>query len=96
MFLSLKKGGGGERDAKVMCAINLVLGRALFDTLRATVSLSLSLSVSPSVSHKRAAEFRELLNEPSSRKPLITKGLSERRAGGKREESIFTGRQPVQ
>jgi len=92
-----------------MCAINLVLGRALFDTLRATdihlssrenrkgwFSLSLSLSVSPSVSHKRAAEFRELLNEPSSRKPLITKGLSERRAGGKREESIFTGRQPVQ
>lgn len=33
-------------------------------------------------------EFRELLNEPSSRKPLITKGLGEERAGGKREADI--------
>jgi len=76
-FSDVFKPEEGGRDAKVIRAINLVL------------SLSLSLSLS----HKRAAEFRELLNEPSSRKPLITKGLSERRAGGKREESIFTGRQ---
>lgn len=43
-------------------------------------------------SHECAVEFRELLNEPSSRKPLITKGLGEEvRAGGKREADIRRG-----
>ncbi|EFN64946.1 hypothetical protein EAG_09759 [Camponotus floridanus] len=49
-------------------------------------------------SHECAVEFRELLNEPSSRKPLITKGLSEESADRKREadirESLFAALLP--
>lgn len=44
-------------------------------------------------SHECAVEFRELLNEPSSRKPLITKGLGEERAPAGKEKPIF-GRGP--
>lgn len=40
-------------------------------------------------SHECAVEFRELLNEPSSRKPLITKGLGEKRARAGKEKPIF-------
>jgi len=40
-------------------------------------------------SHECAVEFRELLNEPSSRKPLITKGLGEECARAGKEKQIF-------
>lgn len=45
-------------------------------------------------SHECAVEFRELLNEPSSRKPLITKGLGEERAPAGKETPIFSSEGP--
>lgn len=45
-------------------------------------------------SHECAVEFRELLNEPSSRKPLITKGRGARAGAGKEKPIFGEGSKP--
>lgn len=73
---------------KIVHTGTLIHERPAFDTSHLPQRIHPSSREKGWRSHECAAEFRELLNEPSSRKPLITKGLGEEARAGK-EKPIF-------